>query len=79
MGSKELMFKIDRLDTLALEIVMLASTVLLLARIEVCVPFVVTEPEKRVSLSSDVLVDNLSLTAEKVTLDFEERGPEVEA
>lgn len=79
MGSKELMFKIDRLDTLALEIVMLASTVLLVARIEVCVPFVVTGPEKRVSLSSDVLVDNLSLTAEKVTLDFEESGPEVEA
>lgn len=76
MGSKELMFKIGRLDTLALEVVKLAFTVLLVARIEVCVAF---EPEKRVSLSSDVLADNLSLTTEEVTPDLEENCPEVEA
>lgn len=79
MGSKELTFKIGRLDTLALEVVKLASIVLLVARIEVCVAFVVTESEKCVSLSSDVLADNLSLTTEKVALDLEENCPEVEA
>lgn len=79
MGSKELMFKIGRLDTLALEVVKLAFTVLLVARIEVCVAFVVIEPEKRVSLSSDVLADNLSLTTGEVTPDLEENCPEVEA